>query len=611
MKIDVKFILRIAFIVAALTAPATLFAQTDEDFETQNDAIGASQTGENALVRRDDRVVLAAGLPSVADSTTSLTIPGVVGEIGKGAFEEFVKLETLYLEDGVKKIGAAAFVKSENLKDVYLFGSVKSIAEDAFPKNVTIHGPFGSYAEKWANKYKINFQRTSEADLTKAFPDPEDPKPGALLYSKDKSGAEILCAPAVKKLSGEVVIPKRLAGSPVVKIGDAVFADAAKIETVALPDGLKALGARAFAGCRNLASVVLPPGLEKIGSRAFYQCYSLKSLEIPSKVETIEDETFQGCVNLASISLPERLLTVGVRAFYDCAALPTLQLPIRLKKIDDAAFGHCYALNSLRLPNDLETIGSRSFASNICLVVAKGSSAAEQAAKGNYKYATDVLEINDDKNIAAIFWREATLGVEICGVATTKEFNGSLTLPEKIANRAVMSVADGAFTENTDLKEVSLPPTVKTIGAAAFKGCSKLVAVALPQELRAVGKEAFANCQLLKAPTLPDDLEWIGPKAFADCGSIEEIRLPYKLNLIGEEAFWSCDNLTNVVFPYNLKLIGARAFAFCEKLESLEIPGGVMSIGPEAFPATILLKGGAGSVAEKWANENNVKFEAY
>ena len=552
-------------------------------------AISSSANAESPLVRRDDRAVFAVGLKDVAASTTTLTIPAVADEIVVNAFDEFNKLETVYIGDGVKKIASGAFAKCSKLADVYLCASVQSIADDAFPKGATLHGASGSFAEKWAAENQIAFERLSTNALTKAFPDVKDETPGALLFSRDKSGVEILYATGRKRLSGDLVIPKTIAGAPVVKLGAEVFADS-----------------------QGLVSVTFPEGLNSIGAAAFSRCYALKSISLPTGIKTIENETFQGCVNLTSIELPDQLASIGVRAFYDCAALPSIQLPSGLKEINDAAFGHCYALASLKLPDALETLGSRSFASNICLIVAPKSSAAAQAAKGSYKYATNVLAVDDVPGVRSIFWRETNLGVEINGVETTETYNGKLSkLPETISGRPVVGVGESAFAEDTTLKEIEFPQTVKTIGAAAFKGCSELVSVQFSKDLRSIGKEAFSDCQALETPALPDDLEWIGPKAFADCGRFESIRLPYKLSLLGEEAFWSCDNLSNVVFPYNLKLVGARAFAHCDKLEFADLPGGIASIGPEAFPATIRMKVGEGSVAEKWAKENGVSYETY
>ena len=605
MRIRNHFVSRIAF-VAALTiiAPTALFAQSDAALDQENDATATSSDAGDALVRQADRTILAVGLQSVASTTEFIAIPDVVDELADAAFSEFTSLKTVYLENGVKRIGAAAFAKCSSLKDVYLYESVESIADDAFPKTATLHGVSGSFAEKWATDHKIAFQETTFAVAA-------DETPGAVLFSQDKAGVEILRITGLKNLPGDVVVPEKIGAAPVVKLGDDAFADAQKIVSVTLPNGLKAIGARTFAGCRSLTSIAIPSTVETIGAGAFCRCYALKSFQTPAGVKTIENETFQGCVNLTSLKLPDQLTYIGVRAFYDCAALPSLLLPANLKTIDDAAFGHCYALSSLTLPDSIETLGSRSFASNVCLIVTPKSSAEAQAAKGGYKYATGILEVEDDPGLRYIFWRETPRGIEIDGVETTEKFDGSLTLPGTISSRPVVSVGDSAFVENTSLKKVTLPPTVKAIGVSAFKGCSELVSIRLPRDLRTIGKEAFADCQLLETPDFPDDMEWIGPKAFADCGQIDKIRLPYKLNLVGEEAFWSCDNLSSVAFPYNLKIIGARAFAYCDKLEELELPGGVISIGPEAFPTTVRLRGATGSAVEKWAKENNVFFEAY
>lgn len=610
MAVKMYFVRGFVFFVAlAIIGSAPLFAQSVATFEDETVAPATNVDGK--LIRVANRTILAAGLPSVAASTKSLSIPAVVDEIADSAFDEFINLESVYLENGVKKIGAAAFSKCANLKDVYISESVESIADDAIPETASISGVSGSYAQKWASERKIAFQEFSPADLKKAFPATPDETPGAILFSRDKTEIEILRATGLKRLAGQVVIPEKIGGSAVVKLGDDAFADAPKMVAVVLPNGLKTIGARAFAGCRALTSAALPSSVETIGAGAFCRCYALKSLQLPTGIKTIENETFQGCVNLTSLKLSDQLTSIGVRAFYDCAALPALQLPENLKIIADAAFGHCYALSSLKLPDALETLGSRSFASNICLVVTPKSSAEAQAVKGNYKYATGVFEVDDDPGIRCVFWRETPKGIEINGVETTEKFDGTLTPPTTISNLPVVSVGDSAFVENTSLKEITLPPTVRTIGAAAFKGCSELASIRLSRDLRSIGKEAFADCQLLETPEFPDDMEWIGPKAFANCGQFDEIRLPYKLNLIGEEAFWSCDNLARVAFPYNLKVIGARAFAYCDKLKEVELLGGVVSVGPEAFPTTIRLKGLAGGAVEKWAKENNAHFEAF
>ncbi|MBQ9126707.1 MAG: leucine-rich repeat protein, partial [Thermoguttaceae bacterium] len=61
------------------------------------------------------------------------------------------------------------------------------------------------------------------------------------------------------------------------------------------------------------------------------------------------------------------------------------------------------------------------------------------------------------------------------------------------------------------------------------------------------------------------------------------------------------------------KEIGWHAFANCDALKSVAIPASVREIGDEAFAdcaSDLTLYGAAGSVAEEYARENNLRFEA-
>ena len=120
----------------------------------------------------------------------ALTIPDGVTEIGRHAFENCVKLESVDIPDGVTKIEGYAFSCCENLKKVHLPDSVTEIGEAAFwgcsnlkeiniPDSVTKIGDEafegrctdisvvitchkGSYVDQYALKYGLNVDYTPE-----------------------------------------------------------------------------------------------------------------------------------------------------------------------------------------------------------------------------------------------------------------------------------------------------------------------------------------------------------------------------------------------------------------------------------------------------------------
>ncbi len=75
----------------------------------------------------------------------------------------------------------------------------------------------------------------------------------------------------------EAVVPEKIAGRRVTKIGPA-----------------------AFAGCAALTEIKLPQGVREIGSNAFDGCVALKTITLPSELETLR-ATFAGCPALTEI----------------------------------------------------------------------------------------------------------------------------------------------------------------------------------------------------------------------------------------------------------------------------------------------------------------------
>lgn len=116
----------------------------------------------------------------------------------------------------------------------------------------------------------------------------------------------------------------------------------------------------------------------------------------------------------------------------------------------------------------------------------------------------------------------------------------SITLPESI-----VSIGEYAF-QKSGLTEVVIPDNVKSIGASAFTECSGLVSVSLPRNLSLIRMNTFWNCTGLQSVTFPEDLETIGTFAFAKCTSLKKVDLPATLTILENGAFKFCENLMDI-----------------------------------------------------------------
>ena len=69
-----------------------------------------------------------------------------------------------------------------------------------------------------------------------------------------------------------------------------------------------------------------------------------------------------------------------------------------------------------------------------------------------------------------------------------------------------------AFSSQSNLTSIQLPPTITSIGESAFSGCKLLTSTSLPQGLTFIGASAFNNCSALTSITIPANIT-ISPRS--------------------------------------------------------------------------------------------------
>ncbi len=191
-----------------------------------------------------------------------------------------------------------------------------------------------------------------------------------------------------------------------------------KLDLTGCPD-IK-IGSAAFELCNQLESIVLPSSLGECGDNIFSCCPNLKTVEFSSasSIKKLPEGFFSGCTGLSEITLPSKLESISDYAFYNCSGLKQLELPSSLKEIEASAF-ELSGIETLNIPGSVSTIN---------------------AILGNSKISS----------------KEKTICSEI------------------ILNNGTKEITDGAFKNNIQLKSVTIPESVTTIGDTAFENCPEL-----------------------------------------------------------------------------------------------------------------------------------------
>jgi len=87
--------------------------------------------------------------------------------------------------------------------------------------------------------------------------------------------------------------------------------------------------------------------------------------------------------------------------------------------------------------------------------------------------------------------------------------------------------------------------------------------------------------------------------------------IPEGVRNIGEGEFCEPVALMDLMIPDNISGIGDRAFGWCESLKEVTIPNSVTHIGDSAFYgcSNLIIYAQSGSYAERYAADNDIKFE--
>ena len=154
-----------------------------------------------------------------------------------------------------------------------------------------------------------------------------------------------------------------------------------------------------------------------------------------------------------------------------------------------------------------------------------------------------------------------------------------ISLPERLS-----TIVDGAF-YGSGITSIAIPGSVTEMGASVFSHCSNLSEVSFLEgfSLNEIPQGTFYHTSNLKSITIPASVLSIGIDAFYaySDGGLESVEFLGNVTTIGDGAFATCP-LVSIEFPESLTTIGNNAFEDC-LFTSVEIPGGVTSIGQYAF----------------------------
>ena len=449
---------------------------------------------------------------------SSLTIPETaeVMAIGDQAFYMCMALGSVTIPETVESIGDSAFFGCRSITSVNIPASVEDIGASAFADCGSLESI--TVAAENANYYA--YEEKTLIEMSYEFSGDYDEEGLPVMV---RTFEDIVVAGATGSS-----IPEEYS---VVAIAAGAFYGSG-IQSIVVPDNVKAIGESAFGGCTALSDITLPfvgtstTGFGYIfGTSPYIEDFSYDE-ELEEIVFTYSDaETLViNGINQREYYVPTTLTTVTVSGFYEndgygdlpagdiypyafsgFTTLTSVAIGGGVESIGSYAFEGCTALESLEIGSGVSTIGSGIIAG--CTAITSLS----------------VVDGNDD-----FYDSDSNIIVENNGYGYQQDVIIAGCQTSTIPNDYDITV----------------------IGAGAFEGCVGLTSISIPSNIDEIRSNAFAGCTGLTSLTISGGVESIGAQAFRNCIGLTEITVPESVTSIGQGAFGGTIELTELTIPF-------------------------------------------------------------
>lgn len=293
---------------------------------------------------------------------------------------------------------------------------------------------------------------------------------------------------------------------------------------------------------------------------------------IPDTVKELSMYAFINCFYLENVVIPDGVTQIPYGAFFTCQRLRTVTIPKTVERID-SAFGWCEFISDVRFGGTTDEWNKLKTANegneyNYPLFYSKVTCSDGDVAATPYEYLVN----KDGKTITITHYHGDFAEIEIPSTIDGMPVSSLGEYITEIGEYSMSAMDYATFMNRPNLKKVTIPDTVTTIGAQCFDGCTELSDVIIPNSVTSIGGYAFNDCSSLESINLPKNLTGIAGCTFMRSG-LKNIEIPDGVTGFGQNAFAFCENLESVTIPKSVTFVNFAAFNECTAVETVNYAG--------------------------------------
>lgn len=310
--------------------------------------------------------------------------------------------------------------------------------------------------------------------------------------------------------------------------------------------------------------------------------------------KNIEDAVVEPAIEYEGVTY--QVTALGDRAFYGCPNLKTVSLPSTLRSIGSLGFITCYALERVDIPSIQAwvEIDFKDGFSNPLYYAHSLYVSGEKAEDVVIPEGTAQIKANA---FVGCDMRTVTVPATVESIGFLAFYQCSNLQDVDLSSSAAGSVGSQVFDSCTSLKTANLGGALSNLGSYAFSGCTALEELYIGENLTTVGDKAFTGCTALKFVDISSIAGWCGISFNGEESNplltahelrlngleLKHLEIPAHMESLPANVFAGCTSIESVVMPAALKAIGNSAFQACTGLATVDMGDAVETIGDYAF----------------------------
>lgn len=349
--------------------------------------------------------------------------------------------------------------------------------------------------------------------------------------------------------------------------------------TWSTPCAIDSIGARAFTGGPLQGQLTLPSSVRAVGQEAFRRCKGLDELTIGAGVKKIGNYAFADCGVLERVTYLAPEVEDYASMFIGSETIRELHIGREVRALP-AEFMQYIRVDTLVFErgSQLAEIGDKAFCTGLRASLTGlehlrriGTQAFYNARVGGELRLTDALKIGKDAFIPgrSVFSR---LDLDLTTTAAGDSLKRwGVRLDGALHVGPSMTVLQKNMMSGSKVRRLTFDPACQldSICDGAL-GCDYRYTkdnplegtLSLPSTVRYIGAYNFNDSKIQGRLVLPDALEELAGNAFSACKGLTELVVPDGLKTIGAEAFKDCELMAgHLVVPAATTYIGAQAFS--------------------------------------------------